>query len=57
MRLFTGEASSVTVAAVGLESDTIELTTEDFIHSIDNYVLKVLILARRYFAGETQLWI
>ncbi len=57
MRLFTREASSVTVEAVGLDSDTIELTTEDFIHSIDRYVLKVLILARRYFAGETQLWI
>lgn len=57
LRLFTGEASSVTVKAVGLGSDTIDLTRDDFIHSLDNYVLKMLILARRYFAGETQLWI
>lgn len=55
--LFSGEASAVNVEAVGLESDSIELTTSDFIPSVDNYVLKVLILARRYFAGETQLWI
>jgi len=57
LRLFTGEASSVTVEAVGLGSGAIELTTDDFIHSPDNYILKILILARRYFAGETQLWI
>ena len=57
LRLFTGEASSLMVEAVGLGSDAIELTKADFIHSLDNYVLKTLILARRYFAGETQLWI
>lgn len=57
LRLFTGEAAAVTVKAVGLGSDTIDLTRDDFIHSLDNYVLKMLILARRYFAGETQLWI
>lgn len=57
LRLFTGAAASVTVEAVGLGSDTIELTKDDFIHSLDNYVLKMLILARRYFDGETQLWI
>ncbi len=57
LRLFTGRVSSVTVEAVGLGSDTLDLTRDDFIHSLDNYVLKILILARRYFAGETQLWI
>ena len=57
LRLFSGEAASVTVEAVGLGSDAIKLTTADFIHSRDNYVLKILILARRYFAGETRLWI
>ena len=55
--LLSGEAAAVTVEAVGLGGDTIDLTREDFIHSLDNYVLKTLILARRYFAGETQLWI
>lgn len=57
IRLFTGEAASVTVEAIGLGSNTIELTKADFIHSLDNYLLKTLILARRYFAGEAQLWI
>ena len=57
LRLFNGETDSVTVEAVGLGKDAIELTTGDFIHSLDNYVLKILILARRYFAGETRLWI
>lgn len=57
LRLFTGDVSSITVDVVGLGKDVIELTTEDFIHSLDNYVLKILILARRYFAGEKQLWI
>lgn len=57
IRLFTGEADSVTVEAAGLGGDKIGLTKDDFIHSLDNYVLKMLILARRYFAGETQLWI
>lgn len=57
IRLLAGGAPAVTVEAIGLGSDAIELTTDDFIHSVDNYVLKTLILARRYFAGETQLWI
>jgi len=57
LRLFIGEVSSVKVETHGLGSDTMELTTDDFIHSVDNYVLKILILARRYFAGEKQLWI
>lgn len=57
LRLFSGEVAAITVEAVGLGSETIQLTSADFIQSLDNYVLKVLILARRYFAGETHLWI
>ena len=57
LRLFSGENSAVTVEAVGLDRDSITLTKADFIHSPDNYVLKILILARRYFAREAQLWI
>ncbi|MYD10259.1 MAG: NUDIX domain-containing protein [Chloroflexi bacterium] len=57
IRLFSSEVSAVRVKAVGLGSDYIELTLADFIHSPDKYALKILILARRYFAGETRLWI
>lgn len=57
LRLFAGEARRVMAPAVGLGSAEIALTREDFIPSVDNYVEKILILARRYFAGETDLWI
>ena len=55
--LFTGDASSVKAIAIGLGAGEIDITVDDFIPSIDNYILKALILARRYFAGEKHLWI
>ena len=57
MRLLAGEVPSVSAPAVGLGSPEIALTLDDFISSIDNYVMKILILAQRYFAGEKELWI
>lgn len=57
MRLFAGEFCSVVVPAIGLGSPEIALTLDDFIPSIDNYVMKILILAQRFFAGEKELWI
>ncbi len=57
LRLFTGELDCVSAEAVDLGSERISITLADFIPSIDNYTLKVLILARRYFAGERQLWV
>ena len=55
--LFAGEVPSITAPAVGLASDQVAVAQDDFIRSIDNYLMKILILARRYFAGERELWI
>lgn len=57
MRLHAGEVASVIAPAVGLGSPQITVTLDDFIPSIDNYVMKILILAQRFFAGEKELWI
>ena len=57
LQLLTGEKPSVEAQAVGLAGERISVSADDFIPSIDNYVLKALILARRYFAGERHLWI
>ena len=57
LRLFSGDVDSVQAAAYGMDAAEIMLRREDFITSVDNYVMKILILARRYFAGETELWI
>ena len=57
IRLFAGEAESAIAEAVGLDTREIVLRIDDFISSVDNYKLKVLILARRYFAGEKYLLI
>ncbi len=57
LRLFVGEIDCLRAAAIGLDADEIKLTRGDFINSIDDYVFKALILAKRYFAGETHLLI
>ena len=57
LRLFAGEVASVTVDAVGLESDRIGIRVADFIKNVDQYAYKALILARRYFDGESDLLI
>ena len=57
LRLFAGEVSHVLAPAVGLDAPQVALSRCDFIPSVDHYVEKVLILAKRYFAGEKRLWI
>ena len=57
LRLLSGELASVCVAACGLGAPAIRIRRGDFIPSIDNYNLKALLLAQRYFAGQTCLWI
>lgn len=57
MRLQSGEVDCVQAAAIGLEASEIRVRRDDFIESIDNYLMKILILAQRYFAGEKELWI
>ena len=57
LKLFAGELDSVTVDAVGLDSDRVRIRVADFIKNVDQYAYKALILARRYFDGETDLLI
>ena len=57
LRLLAGEVDCVTAEAHGLGAEAIIITRDDFIDSIDNYVYKALLVAKRYFAGETQLQI
>ncbi len=57
IRLLSGRCQSVSAAAVGFGADRIRITPDDFIPSIDNYTLKALQLARRYFTGDRLLFI
>ena len=57
LRLHTGAVDCVAASAVGLGADEVTLTRADFIASIDNYALKALIQAKRYFNGEKLLQI
>lgn len=56
--LLSGAVDAVYAAAsAGLSSRETVVKRGDFIPSIDNYSLKALLLAKRYFAGEAHLWI
>jgi len=57
LRLFSGEVEQVTAEAVGFEQETIQVTLDDFIPSLDQYGYKAFILAKRYFDGEKHLLI
>ena len=56
-QLNAGELDVARACAKGLGAPEIDLRSSDFIASIDNYNLKALCLAQRYFAGDRQLWI
>ncbi len=56
-RLQAGDIDCVTAPAVGLGAPRIAVRRSDFIPSVDNYLMKILILAQRYFTGEKELWI
>ena len=55
LALLSGEIASVDVEAVGLGQATITITADDFIETVDQYALRVLVLAKRYFANEKYL--
>jgi len=55
--LFAGDVHHVLAPAVGFDAPEVAISRDDFIPSIDNYVAKIMILAKRYFAGEKELWI
>ncbi len=57
LKLFSGQINCLMAPALGLGSAEVAIARADFIPSIDNYVMKILILIQRYFAGEKDLWI
>ncbi len=55
IRLLSGEADAISAAAVGLGMRSITITRADFVPSADDYARKALLLAQRYFNGESSL--
>lgn len=53
--LFSRKVASIQVDAVGLQAATIPVTLQDFIPSLDQYVYKVYILAKRFLNGDEHL--
>ena len=55
--LFSGRKSRVecVLTKSGGASDRISMTAADFVPCLDNYYLKLLLLAKRYFEGEREL--
>ncbi len=57
LRLLSGEIAELSVAATGFSTDTITITAQDFIPSVDRYFQKILVLAKRCLDGEAHLYI
>lgn len=58
IRLFAGEVRSIE-CSLYRNSTTVErvaVSSEDFVPCLDNYYLKLLLLARRYLQGERKLF-
>jgi isopentenyldiphosphate isomerase len=56
IRLFTGQQETAEGRFIGPGGDEAvrAVTTSDFVPCLDNYYCRLLVLARRYFAGERQ---
>ncbi|MGI0141993.1 MAG: NUDIX hydrolase [Candidatus Micrarchaeales archaeon] len=57
MRLFTNQITKLELIGVKIEKGKkkmtkLEVSTEDFVESVDNYYLKILIMAERYFENK-----
>lgn len=57
LQLCTGEVESITVPAIGYETENVTITLEDFIPTLDHYMEKILLLTTRCLEGEKYLWI
>ncbi len=55
LALFSGAVESIPAQAVGEESGAVTLTRDDFIPSVDNYMYRICILAKRFLNGEKHL--
>ena len=57
IRLLMGEIDVLDVSAIGFDTETIRITRDDFIPTIDKYYLRAFVLAKRYLNGEKYLFI
>ncbi len=57
IRLFTGEVRSIECSLYrnSTAAERVAVSAEEFVPCFDNYYLKLLLLARRYFQGERKL--
>jgi isopentenyldiphosphate isomerase len=55
--LFSGKINSLALSLLRPDGsrETITVAADDFVPCLDNYYLKLLVLARRYFSGERDL--
>jgi isopentenyldiphosphate isomerase len=55
--LFSGKTSSVTFSLLrhNHSRETVMVSADDFVPGLDNYYLKLLVIARRYLSGEREL--
>ncbi len=56
VRLFSGKVASVegSLFKTGVHAERVRVSAEDFVPCLDNYYLKFLLLAKRYFKGERE---
>lgn len=57
VRLLSGQVPAIDCISLNPDrsSGTVALSREEFVPCLDNYYLKLLLLARRYFSGERDL--
>lgn len=57
IRLFSGKEQAVLCALqrIGMPEERVMVSAQEFVPNLDNYYLKVLLLARRYLHGEREL--
>lgn len=57
VKLFSGElkVAQGQLITPGNKTENIKITAQDFVSSLDNYYLKLLLISRQYFAGERLL--
>jgi isopentenyldiphosphate isomerase len=58
IRLFAGEVRSIECSLYrnSIAAERVAVSAEDFVPCLDNYYLKLLLLARRYLQGERKLF-
>jgi isopentenyldiphosphate isomerase len=59
IKLFSGKTSTIEMRLIrpGGKDEPVRISMEDFVPCLDNYYLKLLLLARRYFNGEREFLI